>query len=140
MNVIFLDIDGVLNTPETPTRTRDGRFLGLDPVLVARFCELLARTDARVVLSSTWRGVLELYDIVAAAVPVMDVTPYFPGEMRGTEIASWLGSHPDVERYAIIDDDRDMLPSQIAFFTDYSEGLTDGIVEQICAHFERGTR
>jgi hypothetical protein len=53
MKVIFLDIDGVLNTTATPKPANDSRVV--DPMLLARFRKLLFDTDAEVVLSSTWR-------------------------------------------------------------------------------------
>lgn len=37
-------------------------------------------------------------------------------ELRGTEIQEWLDNHPEVEDYAILDDDSDMLPHQFCKF------------------------
>ena len=50
MKVIFLDIDGVLNSDETPN-PRSFPYI-VDPQLLGRFRELLAKTGATVVLSS----------------------------------------------------------------------------------------
>jgi len=36
--------------------------------------------------------------------------------MRGDEIKDWLDKHPEVEDYAILDDDSDMLPEQMDKF------------------------
>ena len=36
--------------------------------------------------------------------------------LRGQEIQDWLDTHPEVEDYAILDDDSDMLPDQFAKF------------------------
>jgi hypothetical protein len=46
---------------------------------------------------------------------------------RGSEIAEWLSRHPEVDRYAIVDDDSDMLPEQVPFFvqTSFETGMTD---------------
>jgi hypothetical protein len=33
--------------------------------------------------------------------------------IRGEEIKAWLHQHPEVTRYAIVDDDSDMLPEQV---------------------------
>ena len=46
-------------------------------------------------------------------------------EPRGEQIAEWLERHPEVTRYAIIDDDSDMLDEQKEFFaqTSFQEGM-----------------
>lgn len=54
MNVIFLDVDGVLNTHYTRTRTSDG-WCFVDDHLVAQLRKLVDLSGARIVLSSTWR-------------------------------------------------------------------------------------
>src|SRR5690348_10404441 len=53
MKVIFLDIDGVLNSASTPNPRKFPYIV--DDRLLARFKELVRRTGATVVLSSTWR-------------------------------------------------------------------------------------
>src|SRR3954454_18061920 len=53
MNVIFLDIDGVLNSDATPNPRKFPYIV--DPDLLAIFKDLVSRTGATVVLSSSWR-------------------------------------------------------------------------------------
>ena len=61
MNVIFLDIDGVLNCEDTPNPRKFPYIV--DARLLSLLKGLLARTGANVVLSSSWRtdpvGLLE---------------------------------------------------------------------------------
>jgi hypothetical protein len=54
MNIIFLDVDGVLNNFRTRQTTSDG-WCFVDGYLVARLKRLLDLSGARLVLSSTWR-------------------------------------------------------------------------------------
>jgi histidinol phosphatase-like enzyme len=54
MKVIFLDIDGVLNCKKTPNPRKLPYIV--DKRLLRRFKQLLARTNAKVVLSSSWRA------------------------------------------------------------------------------------
>ena len=56
--------------------------------------------------------------------------------IRGDEIQEWLDEHPEVEKYAIIDDDDDMLPEQEENFfqTDFQTGLTDEIAKKVIKH------
>lgn len=55
--IIFLDIDGVLATPEY---LKDGLW-GLHPEKQKLLGEILSQTDAQIVLSSSWR-LPNLYD------------------------------------------------------------------------------
>jgi hypothetical protein len=107
--VIFLDIDGVL----APIRRWD-RYEDLDPACIRALNEIVARGDADVVVSSTWRHgktVAELQAMLEAegfAGRVLDKTPNgMNGASRGEEIAAWLAEHV-VIGYVIIDDHADM--------------------------------
>ena len=66
----------------------------------------------------------------------LDVTPNQRG-LRGEEIQMWLMLHPEVEQYAILDDDDDMLPDQLPnlFQTSSTVGITEEIATAIENHF-----
>lgn len=139
MKVLFLDIDGVLNCKDTVNRY-DG-FIGIDPYLVAIFNRIIFATDAKIVLSSTWRLAKFSRDEVRRRVmDFIDVTPRLskPGDMsstgRGLEINAWLKEHPEVKKYAILDDDSDFLPDQPLFQTTWEKGLTDEIANKVIKH------
>ena len=113
MKVIFLDVDGVLNTVFT-TRTTHG-FTFVDTRKVLRLRNIVERTGAQLVLSSTWRladtPINKIcYDILKAEFervrcPIwVDCTPHFPGRKRQVEIYSWLQQHSEVEDFIILDD------------------------------------
>jgi len=105
------------------------------------FNDLCKDIDAVVVVSSTWRKnktieeMQEIFDYVGGTFKVIDKTPY-TGYERGTEISKWLQdnikeethgvNYYDFHKYAIIDDDSDMLLNQrFNFFqTDNYSGLT----------------
>ena len=53
MNVIFLDIDGVLNYSES--ESRNGLYLGIDSKRIKNLAKIVAATDAKIVLTSTWK-------------------------------------------------------------------------------------
>jgi HAD domain in Swiss Army Knife RNA repair proteins len=147
MNVLFLDIDGVLNrfgdengvgsTEETVEGTS---LIGLDRKLLAIYKTMLERIDPVVVLSSTWRTVPELrHHLRQNGVYFHDVTPVFdPARYsRGHEIQAWLKTCAEEPRYAIVDDDADILPEQKPNFfqTSGEDGLTQEIADKVAAHF-----
>jgi hypothetical protein len=133
MRVIFLDIDGVLNCKRTPNPRKLPYVI--DPVLLERLLRLLDRSDAKVVLSSTWRyDPAGLFSARRLGVPFIDVLPDMPGQPRRDEILAWLVAHPDTNRFAVIDDEDDELDELPLFQPNPATGLTDEIVEGLAAY------
>jgi hypothetical protein len=133
MRVIFLDIDGVLNNrgfmTHDPVRWEMGhRFKHLlhhnmDPRNVATLQEIISRTNAKLVISSTWRMIHTLEEITSClrhhgcSGEVIDktVNGYYDEDkdywyVRGDQIQLWLDEHQgQVESFVILDDDSDMV-------------------------------
>jgi hypothetical protein len=120
MKVIFLDIDGVLNSrdyfmtcaPFSTTLLAEK----IDPVAVERLNRITRATEAVIVISSTWRlgfqhnliGLKELLRRHQIEADVIGMTPNSSGN-RGAQIQSWLDDHRgEIEQFIIIDDDDDM--------------------------------
>jgi len=152
MKVIFLDIDGVLNStdymnachinfrsavevgiasypiPEGFVRDKFGHIF--DPRCTLYLEALINTTGAKIVISSTWRfsGIevmRELWKSRMLPGEIIGITPVTKHD-RGQEIKTWLDDHgKDVTHYVIIDDDSDMLKEQSNNFvkTDNRYGL-----------------
>jgi hypothetical protein len=155
MKVIFLDIDGVLNSEKYATEYWDrtgkpgygGHFpKSVKPTLenvlwdaetVKRLREIVDATQSKIVISSTWRkgfdvpNFKEMFLLYDWDAPVISITPSLASRNRGEEIKQWIESN-DVENYLILDDDSDMLPEQLENFvnTSFWVGLTDDDKEQ----------
>jgi hypothetical protein len=130
MKVIFLDIDGVLNC----SKTRNPRKLPyiIDKALLTRLKKLLKRTRAKVVLSSTWRiDPIGVYAAKYWGIPFIDVCPDMPKSPRCKEVQRWLRDHPNVTRYAIIDDEDDELDELPLFQPSSKTGLTTEIARAV---------
>lgn len=118
MKIIFLDIDGVINTMQIgadlvpyygtedtcPNNIQAIRWLN----------KLCIETNAKIVISSSWRHAgmdkcrKAIYKGgVAEDIEIIDSTPTTWGD-RGDEIKLWLDTHPEVEEFVILDDDTDM--------------------------------
>lgn len=125
MKVVFLDIDGVLNSFRTavcfggyPFEV-DGKDRSMfDEVALGLIRGIVKTAGAKVVLSSSWR-ITHRFEKIGTALdlPIVDRTPSMLGG-RGKEIQHWLDAEttPAIECYAIIDDDSDMLPEQTPYF------------------------
>lgn len=106
MKVLFLDVDGVLNSATWFASQPPMAVTEVDATAVRRIQRIVAQTGAKVVLSSSWRHQPELVaQLRAAGVPIDDMTPR--SENRGDEIRAWLLGHPEVTTFAILDDDAD---------------------------------
>lgn len=138
MKILFLDIDGVLNRHDTEERC--GRYLGVDRRLSDKFLAWLRTTDVDVVLSSTWRKHLDMFNhLNEAGIHWIGSTPHIPSAERGLEIRTWLHEHPEVTEFAILDDMADMLPEQLPNFvqTDTDIGIEDKHIEKLNAIFNK---
>jgi hypothetical protein len=122
MRVVFLDFDGVVNTPWW--EVKDGKLVSCFAFpedgkvnnwqAVQWVCDFCSKYGYKVVISSTWRtdgldtcirclkngGWWDSVEIVGAT-PVLHTD-------RGDEISAWLYEHPEVKEYLIFDDDEDM--------------------------------
>lgn len=125
------------------------------PFRIQLMNELCEQTNSAVVLSAGMRNgydldkLREIWAYCGATFTIIDKTPY-TGYERGTEISKWLkdncekwfGVHYfDFYRYAIVDDDSDMLLSQQQNFfqCDRYSGLTPTIVDRIKIFFTHKT-
>lgn len=132
--VLFLDIDGVLNSMRTCIafggypRLADHELSKFDTTAVGLIRKLCERAEASVVISSSWRIGSSVNSFGYLELPIIDMTPVrsFADFRRGLEIKEWLTDHPEITGYAIVDDDSDMLEEQLPYFVkiNYDDGLT----------------
>jgi len=159
MRVIFLDIDGVLNSQRYFEEALDATgplSFGeeqLDPEAVGLLDGLVKSADADVIISSSWRHIWG-YEEIAQFLKnrgmknwkrVTGQTEVADGEHRGNEIQAWLDLErerqvvePDrvsVQAYVILDDNDQFTSTQRPFFihTNSMVGLTPADVARAAA-------
>jgi hypothetical protein len=185
-NIIFLDVDGVLNcqlfyTERYNHLTRYDNIplykvvkkhlkkllkkkeIGqleyykseMCPMRISLLNQLCEETNSAVVLSASMRGrwtplqLNRIFQYCGATFTIIDKTPR-TGYERGTDISLWLKdncmkwfgvNYYDFYRYAIIDDDSDMLLNQADHFfhTDNYSGLTPNTTYKIRRYFNHKT-
>ena len=134
LNVIFLDIDGVLNGYnfwnllgwDIISKFKSNRLkgwyreltepFGVHERKVKRLAKIVHKTDAKVVISSSWRSglqsnnlsdsekrLLDLFD--KYDIEIYDYTPILPSRKRENEIMAWLFRNPQVNKFIILDDE-----------------------------------
>lgn len=147
-NIVFLDVDGVLNSLETWWTIGARSFSPISVGLVERLCKA---ADARIVVSSAWRGRYEVEGLrrmfAENRAPLLGAlvigrTPQpdeYPNDVdwprrRGDEINHWLYANADrVAQYVIIDDDSDMLEAQKPRFVQTTFARGFGLPEYLKA-------
>lgn len=159
--IIFLDIDGVLNTKwwysQMDRNThRDKYGYAFDPQAVANLRKIVEETGADIVISSSWKcmGLSQMEDMWKDRnLPgiIIGITPNSVSDellidadidsmelfhIRGEEIKEWLKKHGKrVCNYVIIDDMDNMLPGQQSHFvqTNPEMGITEDDAEKAIA-------
>ncbi len=117
MRVIFLEVDGTLNTLETYKRVKEAyqdnrRIVDIDEDKVDRLSQIVHDTDALVVITSSWRGHLldqndfkkiELEKLfIKYGIDYYELTPFDKDKKKVKEIKEYLNNH-EVDEYIVID-------------------------------------
>lgn len=145
MKVLFLDMDGVVNSEKGHSTGLFKTDFPVDPYMAFLVGKIQMDTDCKVVLSSSWRHHAEsVKKINERIVPIHDVTGHCCSGIRGVEIYNWIYKNVPYQereeggnfRYAILDDSSDMLLCQKDHFfrTSWKEGLTDEIAQKVINH------
>lgn len=127
MKIIFLDIDGVLNSSDTFIKSKKmwettGNWpLEIDEFRIEYLKQIIDETGAKVVLSSSWRKDFEMINNMVEPknekglefqnilkkynIELYDILGKQYKKTRGDLITKWLSEHGEVESFIIIDDE-----------------------------------
>ena len=116
--MIFLDVDGVLNSAQYRKQIYPNRQelsyieRNVDKQCLLNLKKILKETGAKIVVSSTWRKDKDYNKfkeyLAKEGIGILDETPDLgeSGKNRGEEIRKWLTNYKEqVEKFIIIDDD-----------------------------------
>ncbi|MBP3851168.1 MAG: hypothetical protein J6D36_01350 [Erysipelotrichaceae bacterium] len=130
-NIVFLDIDGVLNCRKTSDSING--FVGIEDQKVALLKEIVEKTDSYIVLSSSWKrdwdpqakeqkGILIRYmleKLASQGLSLIDKTIDHWMD-RGRGIYNWLQTHPH-KNWIVLDDE---------IFPDYEDyGIMEHLIK-----------
>ena len=126
MKVIFLDIDGVLNSDEYFDKIKKMQIHGIESEIDIDKVKLLKmavdETGAKVVITSSWRHTKkakELKELLSSYAIYVDSTPFIENK-RGLEIKQWLLENQNVENFVILDDE---------IFDSYDQSLMEKLIK-----------
>ena len=156
--ILFLDIDGVLNSKWWYTQMdrntpKDKYGFAFDPRAVANLKRIVEETGADIVMSSSWKcmglsQVQEMWSVRNLPGKIIGITPSSGNDetlldddtdsidrfhIRGEEIKEWLKQHgKHVSHYVIIDDMDNMLSEHQSHYiqTNPEEGITENDAEK----------
>ena len=122
--IIFLDVDGVLNSAEFSRWLWDNhekKYRGyemLDQRAILCLQDIVFVTGAKIVLSSSWRiSSLRTKQLEEQLLPygleIIDRTISDASGGRGEEVKEWLSRHPEVSHFVILDDDDDFKDEEL---------------------------
>jgi hypothetical protein len=164
MKILFLDFDGVLCTANSATYYFEqhyenfgdqfGELFDLDCVENLR--HLIEQTEAKIVISSSWRYELgwerlqQMWQERKLPGELVGMTPIIHNACRGQEVKQWLENNgwpkeekdpllektlrdlSPIKNYVIVDDERGFLIEQINHFvrTQFQDGLSAEVTQQ----------
>lgn len=139
MNIIFLDIDGVMNHANHFVRSKKHKLQEFCPRSEKNLKRIIQECNAKIVVSSTWRigetaeSISEwLFSHYGLKDHVVGITPVLEEEIRGKEIQAYIDSAShSISNFVILDDDKDMghLMDHLVR-TNHKWGLTDEKCEE----------
>lgn len=119
MRVVFLDYDGVVNTPMWDESGEHCRFAFPQDNKVNNFqcvqwvSEFCQKYGYDIVVSSTWRFDENYKECLVngglrSGINIIGKTCDLPNQTRGDEIKKYLSEHPEITDFLIFDDEADM--------------------------------
>lgn len=111
MKLIFLDIEGVLNSVSFFKRGKQDTMYDIDPNAVALVNYITNKTDANIVVTSSMRlhkcceKIMRLVGLRGTLIKLPHTYKEFDEMSRGNEIKKFINSMNNVTAYCIIDDD-----------------------------------
>ena len=147
MKVIFVDVDGVLNSDDFIDSVKGSQDIDIKTIRLLK--NAVNETGAKIVMDTSFRytkSFLKVQEMLLQNGILFDKTPFIDNE-RGKEIKQYLAEHKDIEDYILLDDvvfpdfDDELLRHLIKMDDTDSRGIGKGLqekdVEEIIRRFGR---
>lgn len=147
MKVIFVDVDGVLNSDDFIDSVKGSQDIDIKTILLLK--RAVEETGAKIVMDTSFRYTKSFSNVKEMLLQngiMFDKTPFIDNE-RGKEIKQYLAEHKDIEDYILLDDvifpdfDDELLSHLIKMDDTNSRGIGKGLqekdIEEIIRRFGR---
>ena len=147
MKVIFVDVDGVLNSDDFIDSVKGKQDIDIKTVLLLK--RAIEETGAKIVMDTSFRytqSFLKVQEMLLQNGIMFDKTPFIDNE-RGKEIKQYLSAHRNIEDYILLDDvvfsdfDDELLSHLIKMDDTNTRGIGKGLqkkdIEEIIRRFGR---
>lgn len=140
--VVFLDVDGVLNTRTTCERTPSELYKGIDEQRVRILAGAMKRCKASgVVLTSTWKDLKPDHEdyvylkegLKSKGIEILGKTLDPHVHQRGIGVLNYLDDNPEIDEFVIIDDQQFDFNNSSKLWENYIDTCGKGIENSICA-------
>ena len=156
--IIFLDIDGVLNSNTyfeqreiygknltiqdlsrkyTTEDFVDREMYELDPTKISLLLTIIDQTKSQIIITSSYRR-RDIYPyfkqrLINIGLPIIGETPIIYGKGRGEEILTYLRKHPSITDFIILDDEihRDFQTLNLLPYLIKTDFYSDGLTQEI---------
>ena len=141
-SVVFLDVDGVLNTRTSCVHAPSGIYVGVDEARILVLSKAMEETYTDgVVLTSTWKNmksdeedyVYLLTNLEKHGIKVLGKTEEKRTSQRELGVLSYLESHPEIEDFVILDDQHYGFDGYRKLFESFLDTQGKGIEHSILA-------
>ena len=147
VKVIFVDVDGVLNSDDFIDSVKGKQDIDIKTVLLLK--RAIEETGAKIVMDTSFRytqSFLKVQEMLLQNGIMFDKTPFIDNE-RGKEIKQYLSEHRNIEDYILLDDvvfsdfDDELLSHLIKMDDTNTRGIGKGLqkkdIEEIIRRFGR---
>ena len=140
--VVFLDVDGVLNTRTTCERAPSEIYTGIDEPRIRILADAMRRCRASgVVLTTTWKDLKPDHEdyiylkegLSKYGIEILGKTKEPKAFQRGEGILDYLNNNPDIDEFVILDDQHFDFNDYSKLWESYIDTGGRGIEHSVCA-------
>ena len=140
--VVFLDVDGVLNTETTCKTAPSGMQIGVDDARIRILANAMGECGASgVVLTTTWKNLRAGHEnykyledmLLKHGIKILGKTKERNQSQRGIGIMEYIDRNPEIDEFVIIDDNHFDFDDSDMLWENYIDTGGKGIENSTCA-------
>ncbi len=139
--VVFLDVDGVLNTRTTCERAPSEMYIGIDELRIKILADAMRECRASgVVLTTTWKDLRRDHEdyiylkegLLKYGIEILGKTEEPRLSQRGEGVLEYLDHNPEIDEFVILDDQHFDFDDCNKLWENYIDTCGRGIENSVC--------